>query len=239
MKIRIGKYHFGLLALLLFSACAKKGHFEWVKVNPDKIQLAKERQPQTDFVRQVNLVLELKEKEKTTYYTESSGFFAAQSENLNPENYKSSLQKNIAKSNTKHKKVIKVDKAHISSNPLENNKVTTIKSHSSLALSSADKLNNALKIPLNSKALKSKKNAASFGQTSSEIREMAFKDIKKKNPEIEKQAEAKEKRGKNLMWAGLVLIVLGGIMGFVFGRSAFLIALAGVVFAGIGYFFKI
>lgn len=68
---------------------------------------------------------------------------------------------------------------------------------------------------------------------------MAFKDIKEKNPEIEKQTEAKAKRGNNLMWAGLVLIILGVVMGFIFGRSAFLIALAGVVFAGIGYFFKI
>ena len=104
--------------------------------------------------------------------------------------------------------------------------------------SDANELNAALKMPSNSKALKPGKKSASFGQAASEIREMAFKDIKQKNPDLQEKAVAKAQRSKNLLWAGLILVVIGSIMGFVFGRSAFLIALAGVVFAAIGYFFK-
>lgn len=238
MKIRIGNYVFGFLAMLLFTACAKN-HFEWVKINPEKIYLAKSREPQTDFVRQINIVLDLKEKGTVTYYTEPSGFFATQTENLKPENYKSQIKKNVTKSTKANKQVVNFNKALVLPKVAKGNPLAKVKTAETKIPLSAEKLNSALKIPLNSKALKSKTNAASFGQASSEIREMAFKDIKQKNPELEKQSIEKEKRGNNLMWAGLILIILGSIMGFIFGRSAFLIALAGVVFATIGYFFRI
>ena len=237
MKIKRGKYTFGLLAMLFFTACASQNQFEWVKINPDKINLSKTREPQSNIVRQVNLVLALKEKEKVTYYSEPNGFFAEQN-NVEAESFKSPLQKNIAKSYKSTKKIRQTSKPQPKEKANAKAKVVD-KREIKVNSSSADKLNNALKIPLNSKALKSKKNVASFGSNSSEIREMAFNDIKKKNPEIEKRSEEKEKRGKNLMWAGLILVIIGSVMGFIFGRSAFLIALAGLVFAGIGYFFRV
>lgn len=233
MKIRKGPYLLGLLVLLLFASCASNNHFEWVKINPDKINLAKNRAPQNNTVKQIHLTLGLKEKEREVYYTEPNGFFAEQNA-ASEDTYKSPLQKNISRSFNKAKpSVYKTNTTAKKPNEL------AAKASSTKSSSQADKLNSALKFPLNSKALKSTKTTASFGQTSSEIREMAFKDIKEKNPEIENKSKEKEKRGKNLMWAGLVLVVLGGIMGFVFGRSAFLIALVGVVFAAIGYFFRI
>lgn len=237
MIIKIGKYVFGLLAILLATGCATT-NFEWVKINPEKIQLAKQRAPYSDNVRQVNLVLQLKSKDSVFYYPESSGFFATDETKVEFVSQQKPLRKNIRKSGRSVKRFFG-GKTEPSVAAKQN---VTPKNQQSKTVSSgvanADKLNSALKIPLNSKALKAGKNAASFGPSASEIREMAFNDIKKKNPEIEERSLAKQQRGKNLMWAGLVLVVLGGIMGFVFGRSAFLIALAGIVFAGIGYFFR-
>lgn len=238
MIIKIGKYIFGWLALLLVTGCATT-NFEWVKINPEKIQLAKERSPYSDEIRRVNMVLQLKAKDSVFYYPESSGFFAKDNTEAPFVPVQRTQRKNIKKSHysAKHVNVQNTEPIAITK------KKALIKSKSeqeeSSANLSADKINAALKIPLNSKALKAGKNIASFGSSASEIREMAFNDIKKKNPELEQKSVEKQQRGKNLMWAGLILVILGGILGFVFGRSAFLISLAGVVFAGIGYFFKI
>ena len=76
MISKIGKYTFGFLAILLTSGCATN-NFEWVKLNPEKIQLAKSRTPYSDNIRQVNLVFQLKEKENVIYYPESNGFFTS------------------------------------------------------------------------------------------------------------------------------------------------------------------
>jgi hypothetical protein len=237
MIIKIGKYIFGFLAILLATGCATT-NFEWVKINPEKIQLAKSRAPYSDNIRQVNMILQLKEKEQVLYYPESNGFFAEDQSKAEYANNQSSLQKNISKSQ-RYAKRFKINRTKTQVPVTGKAKVKNSRYASSGFVSDADKLNSALKIPLDSKALKAGKNVASFGPSASEIREMAFNDIKKKNPELEQKSIAKQQRGKNLMWAGLVLVVLGGIMGFVFGRSAFLISLAGVVFAGIGYFFRI
>lgn len=101
MKIKIGNYVFGLLLALSFTASAQKSHVEWVKINPEKIQLAKNRPAPSDFVRQINLVLDLREKENLTYYTESNGFFAQQSESSTLIDYKSPLRKKLS---TNHQK---------------------------------------------------------------------------------------------------------------------------------------
>lgn len=229
MIIKIGKYTVGLLAVLLATGCATT-NFEWVKINPEKIQLAKKTAPYSDKVKQVSLVLQLKEKDMVLYYPESNGFFETAESKTEAVSNKSPLQTNIKKGN-RFAKIFKAQPLKATVQELESVPVKVA--------SEADKLNAALKIPLNSKALKAGKNTASFGSNASEIREMAFNDIKKKNPELEQKAAQNQQRGKNLIWAGLVLIVLGGVMGFIFGRSAFLISLAGAVFAGIGYFFRI
>ncbi len=239
MIIKIGKYIFGFIAMLLATGCATT-NFEWVKINPEKIQLAKNSAPYSDEVRRVSMVWQLKSKDTVLYYPESSGFFAPEETKVKSfTNKQRPLQKNINKSqstHTKHFKASNTTTLTAKKKPVVVNQPKVVTS----AVSDAEKLNSSLKIPLNSKALKAGKNAASFGPSpsASEIREMAFNDIKKNNPEIEQKSAEKQQRGKNLMWAGLVLVLLGGIMGFVFGRSAFLISLAGAVFAGIGYFFK-
>ena len=233
MISKIGKYTFGFLAILLTSGCATS-NFEWVKVNPEKIQLAKSRTPYSDNIRQVNLVFQLKEKENVIYYPESNGFFTPEGVNNEPKSKPSSLKQNINRSQYGAK--------HVAANEAKSHQKTLSNPVSSVQqvpvvanVSDAEKLNSALKIPL----ITAGKNVGSFGPSPSEVREMAFNSIKEKNPEIAEKSAAKEQRGKNLMWAGLALIVFGGVMGVIFGKSAFLISLAGVVFATIGYFFRI
>lgn len=233
MIIKIGKYAFGFLGILLTSGCAASS-FEWVKVNPEKIQLAKSRAPYNDSVRQVNLVFQLKEKDNVVYYAESSGFFAPENNTTELAGKALPLKHNIKKSHYPSKGFI-ASRTTNSQKNLNNSVVFSQPKPASTNVSDADKLNSALKIPL----IKTGKNVASFGPSASEVREMAFNTIKEKNPEIAEKSAANEQRGKNLMWAGLVLVVLGGIMGFIFGKSAFLISLAGVVFATVGYFFKL
>lgn len=239
MVTKIGKYIFGMIAILLATGCAKP-NFEWVKINPEKIQLAKSSTPYSDQVRRVNVVWQLKSKDTVFNYPESNGFFVAEERGFDVAAKQQLLEKNIRKTqrsvgrfkaNTL-KPFVKAAKKQAMMTANHAKKVAS-------SVSDAEKLNSALKIPLNSKALKAGKSVASFGPSASEIREMAFNDIKKKNPELEQKSEEKQQRGKNLMWAGLILVVLGGIMGFVFGRSAFLISVAGLVFAAIGYFFRI
>lgn len=230
MIIKISNYTLGFLAILLTTGCATS-KFEWVKVNPEKIQLAKSRVPYNDNIRQVNLVFKLKEKENIVYYPESNGFFEPEGGISEPANKNSPLKQNIKQSQYKIKGFIAKKATSAQKIPIET--VVSAKAKSIVTdASDAEKLNSALKIPL----IKSGKNTASFGPSASEVREMAFNSIKEKNPEIAQKSAAKEQRGRTLMWAGLALVVFGGVMGFIFGRSAFLIALAGVVFAGIGYF---
>ncbi len=237
MSIKIAKYIVGFLVILLTTGCATT-NFEWVKINPEKIQLAKKTVSYSDKVRQVNIVLQLKEKDNVLYYPESDGFFVSQESKTEVAVNKSPLQKNTGK-RVQFSKPIKSSTVQSVAPVAKKSAIVSSATPTVKVDLEANKLNSALKIPLNSNALRARKNAASFGSSASEIREMAFNDIKKKNPELERRSFENQQRGKNLIWAGLVLVVLGGVMGFIFGRSAFLIALAGVIFAGIGYFFKI
>lgn len=229
INMKIVTYTFGFLALLFTSGCASS-NFEWIKINPDKVHLAKNSAPYSENIRRVNLVFQLKEKDTEVYYSESEGFFASDGKSAESVEMLSALKQNIKKSQrgVKHS-------ALNAAKPIRNPAVDI---QSKVALSNpsnADKLNAALKIPL----MNAGKNVGSFGPSASEVREMAFNTIKEKNPELAEKSAAKERRGKNLMWAGLGLIVFGGVMGLIFGKSAFLISVAGVVFAAIGYFFRI
>ncbi len=235
MRIRILTLILGLLVIGVSNACAQN-RFEWVKVNPETIHLSKPPEAQSNSVRYVNLFIQLKEKDRVISYPESDGFFAAQKEVIG--------NKIVVPSHGSRGHFKTADQKVITKKPILNDsKTPTIVAQPTLATNAnfteASKLNDALKIPANSKVLKSTAKEGSFGPSAAEVRELAFKNIKEKNPELEKRFQEKEKKGKNLIWAGLVLLVIGGIMGFIVGKSAFLISLAGIVFVVIGYFVKI
>lgn len=240
MKKILLKYCVWCLVLLSVNAAAQT-RSQAIKINPDLISLAQNRVSNGEDIRTINYVWTLQEKEKTLYYAAADDFFSDNKvQNADVEKATSSKVKQSRKA-LRSKYAINKNLAVNNSSIVKKQPVSSIAAteKSDTKIGDADKINDALKIPINSQALKTSKKAASFGPSASEIRERAFNDIKKKNPEIEQKSLEKQQRGKNLMWAGLVLVVLGGIMGFVFGRSAFLIAVAGIVFAGIGYFFRI
>ena len=47
------------------------------------------------------------------------------------------------------------------------------------------------------------------------------------------------KRGNNFLLAGLVLGVMGVILGLIFGKMAYFISLAGIIFALVGFIIKL
>lgn len=240
MKKSLLKYCIWCLVLLSVNAAAQT-RSQSIKINPDLILAAENRVPYTGDIRTINYVWTLQEKEKTLYYAATDDFFIDTKEpKVDVDKAVSSLpqpSRTVLRSRIAGTQNLAVHQSPKGIKPPVFKTPVTAKNK--VKIGDADKINDALKIPVNSKALKAGKNAASFGPSAAEIREMAFNDIKKKNPEIEQKSADKQQRGKNLMWAGLILVVLGGIMGFVFGRSAFLISVAGIVFAGIGYFFRI
>ncbi|MBK0382908.1 hypothetical protein I5M32_08040 [Pedobacter sp. SD-b] len=230
-----GKYVLGLLAtLMLLSSCAR--NYEWININPEKIQKARKYVPQSDTVNQVDITIDLKEKDKTVYYDQSSGFFADQTKGVEP-NYPYVVNKKKAGAFQKKSKGASISKGTLATN---NSKVDRPRA----VPSTADKLNGALKLPFKTGFTKDKdlrpidSKIKSAGKNAAEIRALAFNDIKSKNPDLEKQSKQADQRGKNLMWAGLVLGLAGLALGFIFGRSAFIISIVGAVFAAIGFFIQ-
>lgn len=59
---------------------------------------------------------------------------------------------------------------------------------------------------------------------------------KKKNVSKISEEGGKGDQSRNLIWIGFALIVLGLLFGLILGRTGFFIALAGVVFAMVGFF---
>ncbi|OAQ38559.1 hypothetical protein A5893_14175 [Pedobacter psychrophilus] len=235
-----GRYILGLLAtLMVLSSC--RNNYEWININPEKIQKARKYVPQSEKVNQVDITIDLKEKDKTVYYSEPTGFFADQE--------KSSLANSPTAEKKKTKSTLKKRSFLASSNSVvsTSNKIEKKQSNKPLIVSksaTATKLNGALKLPSkplskSKEALKSVNgNLKPISKTASEIRSLAFNDIKSKNPEIESKSNQNIKRGQSLLWVGLVLGIAGLALGFIFGRSAFIISIVGVVFAAIGFFIQ-
>ncbi|MBC7653944.1 MAG: hypothetical protein H7098_05645 [Oligoflexus sp.] len=233
-------YILGLIALLMvLSSC--RNNYEWININPEKIQKARKYVPQSDKVNQVDITIDLKEKDKTVYYNEPIGFFA--------DHEKGTLTKIPYTEKKKSKSSVKKNSYLTLSNSSVSTPKKTVKMQPSNPMvvsksSTAKKINGALKLPVKSltkqkKTLKSVNgNLKPIDKTASEMRALAFNDIKSKNPEIELKSNQNLRRGKSLLWVGLVLGIAGLVLGFIFGRSAFIISIVGVVFAAIGFFIQ-
>lgn len=230
----------GLIGLLMvLSSC--RNNYEWININPEKILKARKYVPQSDKVNQVDITIDLKEKDKTVYYNEPTGFFADQAKEVLANN--SSTSKKKTRTSIKKNNYSVLNNASV---PALGKTIKTQPSNSAVVSksSTATKLNGALKLPV--KALIKQKevsksvngNLKPIGETAAEMRSLAFNDIKSKNPEIESKSNQNLRRGQSLLWVGLVLGIAGLVLGFIFGRSAFIISIAGVVFAAIGFFIQ-
>jgi hypothetical protein len=235
------RYILGLIAtLMVLSSC--RSNYEWININPDKIQKARKYIPQNEKVNKVDITIDLKEKDKTVYYSEPTGFFADQAKivadnsipDIKKRNSKSFKKKNLA-SNFSSQQSFNAPKKEVIQKQSVKKTIPT---------SNASKLNGALKLPVKPSVKQSQSlnsvngNIKQRGKTTAEMRSLAFNDIKSKNSEIESQFNQNLRRGQGLLWVGLVLGVAGLVLGFIFGRSAFIISIVGVVFAAIGFFIQ-
>ena len=250
MKFKIGFFWLSMITVITLSSC--RNNFEWININPEKIQLARKPIPVVEKeVKKVSIQIDLKEKDKEVYFEESTGFFAdnAQQQNIvnspiiNQSTTNTPTSKNTPKAKSTFKgtnKTPKVNNTAVPSTAKEtepNSKIPKIKE-----LTSEDKLNGALIIPAKPNIKKEEsleKPSVKYNpETANQMRSNAIEDIKKQNPELENKQLEKVKRGEYLIFGGLILAVFGAIMGFVFGKSAYIISIVGVVFAAIGAVMK-
>lgn len=235
----IKKYGLGFLALLLLAACAGPT-FEWITINPDKIILARKATPYHEGVKKVDLTFDMKEKPKTVYYNESDTYFKENASNPIAQREKRSFNavSTSSPANTKsNNKTIAHPSAKVES-----------KNETKGEEEAVSKLNDALKIPLKTKTANNNipntntkstpKTSEPNVKTQTPPQTEVKKDYQANNTISKEVKEAYSRRGITIMWAGLVLVVIGVVLGFIFGRSAFLIAVAGLVFAIIGFVLK-
>jgi hypothetical protein len=241
MKFKIGLYWFSIVALLALSSC--RNNFEWININPEKIQLARKYQPaKVGKINTVSIKIDLKEKNNEIYFEESTGFFAEEGQKLNNttiaqeskaaplvNNKKTTTAKPIPTTINKAKNITYKNAIPMQKTVEKNSEIPKIKE-----TTNEDKLNGALILPQKPNINKEEVKKTTDPKTASELRSKAFEDIKKENPELETKQAEKAKRGQYLMIGGLILTVFGIVMGIVFGKSAYIISIVGVVFAAIG-----
>jgi F0F1-type ATP synthase assembly protein I len=231
------KYSLGIVSLLLMVSCARQ-NFEWIKINPDKIILARNTMPFTERVKNVDMTLQMQEKSEPVYYNESNTYF-----NQNKDAAASTATFDIKieappKASTKKSQDTKILPASTNNAP-----------HKIKEDESVSKLNDALKIPL-AKEVKSGNIPHTQIKSSpkrEELKESKTSPLIEKKPAVQKENNIKGKdaktsvisqKGKSLMLIGGILVVIGLVLGFIFDRSAFWISAAGLVFAILGFFIK-
>ncbi|MBD3749868.1 MAG: hypothetical protein IE931_10260 [Sphingobacteriales bacterium] len=239
----IKKYGLGFLALLLLAACAGPT-FEWISINPEKIILARKAAPYHEGVKKVNLTFDMKEKTKTVYYNESDAYFKENQSNQSNSNPIAQREKRaFNKANTTTPAITKSTTKIVKHSSNTNAESRSENKGEEEAVS---KLNDALKIPAKTKtAIKSIPNTNTKSTTKTNVPNVkqspqteVKKDQQAKNTISKESKEVSSRKGDTMIWAGLVLVVIGVVLGFIFGRSAFLIAVAGLVFAVIGFILK-
>jgi hypothetical protein len=285
------KIVFTFLLILSIASCTSK-RYEWVKVNPEKLHLAKTAKPYNENVKRVNIYINAKHKTELYVY-EDADTFSQKSIVPSPQSTSKvnrPIKPNkIAKLNTTKKIVAKKSPAVALIKPapaVKANKqvkltkpVVKEKTDEELALS---KLNSALILPkkkpkqtiqpketavesvtpkeqarqqagvspmFSDQADSKTQEATQTSPKAVEDQEVTSSPTEEKveetqadnlnNPEEEvKNIEEGAFKRNNYMWAGLVLIIIGLIIGLVFGGMAYLISVVGVVFLLIGYFYK-
>ena len=241
MKVTLKKYILVVLGLFMLTACRE--NFEWVNINPEKLIAASKAAPYHKGVRNVNMTLELKEKQKETYYN-------------NPEEY---IAQNpapvlVAKPTSRNRK-----KSSVASTPsLIGQPISTVSppitSSKLVPDTAADKLNGALKIPeneklKNDKSLKETTNLTE-GETTKPDGSLKQGDQLETKKIIQDELHAPKKdtifdqfaankKANSFLLAGFVLVILGVVLGLIFGKTAFLIAAAGLVSVIIGLLLKL
>lgn len=224
-----------LITLLLVSSCASKT-YEWVKINPDKIIQAKSAKSYSENINYVEVLVNAKYKaERIVYVENSTDYFSAQNSKPSVKPHKGIVKNNQALKISNHVKLTSTPK--IKTRPLTqgkvinqpiaksnipvNNKLTSVSVEEAAAMS---KLNSGLKMP---KKKKLPKDISLSERTNKYERHKPLSD----NDIREEGA-----RRNSYLWLGLVLLIVGLIIGLIFGGFAYFISVVGLVFLVIGYF---
>lgn len=238
---------------LLFSACSNKATFEWIKINPDKIKEANTRVAYRNGIRNIDLTLDLKEKSIPIYYESPEAFEAGNSTPLIITKPKV-VSKTREKSKINTRQAIAANKTVASkpaypkpattpvnvatSKPAFVKKLTAPKPEK-VADSvtpdeeriTSDKLNGALKIP--------KKPIKQIISAQKEVTPQIKKEVKSADDKNNKVKDfLNERKGNNFILAGAALAVIGMVLGLIFGKSAYLISGAGIIFAAVGFILR-
>lgn len=286
------KIVFTFLLILSIAGCTSK-RYEWVKVNPEKLHLAKTAKPYSESVRRVNIYINAKHKAELLVYEDADTFLQ---KNIVPSAQPISKvnrpikQNKIAKLSTTKKIVAKKSPAIALVKP-----APAVKANKQVKLTkpavkektdeeeTLSKLNSALILPkkkpkqtiqpketavesvtpkeqarqqagvspmFSDQADSKTQEATQTSPKAVEDQEVTSSPAEEKleetqadnlnNPEEEvKNSEEGAFKRNNYMWVGLVLIIIGLIIGLVFGGMAYFISVVGVIFLLIGYFYKV
>ncbi|MEO5912324.1 MAG: hypothetical protein ABIP95_15665 [Pelobium sp.] len=248
MKL-LKQYTFVLFCLLLLSGCADRT-FEWISIKPEKINLAREAVLENGGVRKVDMTFTLQEKSKENYFNDANTYLTTQ-------NSSNSVIKQSPKTPAENpNRRLGSRKTFITSksaDPLLKKSVVNEVANVPEKEKKTTKLNDAIKFHKNLKPKLSSETTALRNETmhqmlndkkredlsSNKISEDSTIESKEKTDRFSKIKSSEDiRKGQSIMWVGLILVLLGGILGFIFGKNAFYITGAGLVFAIIGYFIK-
>jgi hypothetical protein len=262
------------MTALLFSACANRATFEWIKINPDKIKEANTRVAYRNGIRNVDLTLDLKEKTIPIYYESPEAFEAGNSTPI-------VLSKPgiVSKPKVKSKVIIHPAvalKKEIITKPIPKKPLVLSKPDAPKVKKVADsvipdeerialdKLNGAMRIPkkpiiqiigeqketpqpvkkeikkaliTNQKTILSKTVAKPNATVEQKVIQTEVKPTAQKQDKVKEFLNAR--KGNNFILAGAALAVIGVVLGLIFGKSAYLVSGAGIIFAAIGFVLKL
>ncbi len=255
MMVSVKKYSLIFFGIFLISACRQ--NFEWVNINPDKLILASKRAPAPKGVRNVSITLDLKEKQKEIYYNSTEDFISQQPSEISviPNEKMDNNDKNTSSVKTSLEKKTE-DSKNVNQQVLKTSRVKPALAVKEVPDFAAEKLNGALKIPEDEKAAVNKEDApdqkldtSKDDENKSEMKLQSKKLTQTDNNEVVKIASSttkttftqflNSKKGNSFLLAGLVMVIMGVVLGVIFGRTAFLISAAGLVFAVIGIILKL
>ncbi len=285
------KIVFTFILILSIAGCTSK-RYEWVKINPEKLHLAKTAKPYSENVKRVNIYISARQKAEVLVYNDMDTFFQknvvvpSSSLKVNPKTKQNNVFKTaVTKKARQKKKSSSIALVKPTPDTQKDKQIALVKqatkekTDEEAALS---KLNSALILPkkkpkpqvakevvavespnpksqarqeasvseiFSEQATNQKPETAPAtskvvadhkpsNTTQKEVVTSNSDDISNAQEEEVKNSEDGTFKRNNYMWVGLVLVIIGLIIGLVFGGMAYFISVVGVVFLLIGYFYK-
>lgn len=253
-----------LITFFTLSSCASK-NYEWVKINPDRIAKAKTSKPYSENIKYVDILVNAKYKAENVVYVENSAaYFTSQnSSSVKPNNRRIINKRTLLANNTakvtgqpasKPKSInIKSQRAPeegaaamnklngglilpekkmplAEDKPLFEDVAPVKETHAQIEKEA---------VPLNTKTDENLSYDNGLGQLEDQDIELSSRQLNDSSLEPLSENQIKEGAKRNsYMWVGLVLLIIGLIIGLIFGGLAYFISVIGIVFLLIGYLTK-